>query len=52
MARARELWGEIMQAGFSSQAQMWLEYIRLERSALAALFLETGYTCGVLDASF
>ncbi|XP_013394832.1 squamous cell carcinoma antigen recognized by T-cells 3 [Lingula anatina] len=32
MAKARELWNQIMTAGFGNQAQMWMEYFNLERA--------------------
>jgi len=31
MSKARELWSGVLQAGFNSQAQMCLEYVRIER---------------------
>ena len=30
--RMRELWNDIMSMGYASQAQMWLQYVHLERS--------------------
>lgn len=39
MSKARELWSGILQAGFSSQAQMCLEYVRLERYHTVVLLL-------------
>ncbi|XP_076434791.1 spliceosome associated factor 3, U4/U6 recycling protein-like [Babylonia areolata] len=32
MAGARELWNQVMQEGYGSQASMWLSYYRLERT--------------------
>ncbi|KAK7087738.1 hypothetical protein V1264_021749 [Littorina saxatilis] len=32
LERARELWNQVMQEGYGSQAAMWLNYYRLERT--------------------
>lgn len=39
MERARQLWNQVMQEGYGSQAAMWLNYYRLERSVSLAMCL-------------
>ena len=34
MEKARELWNDVMKAGFGNQAQKWLDYFHLERFVL------------------
>ena len=34
MEKARELWNDVMKAGFGNQAQKWLDYFQLERFVL------------------
>ena len=36
MEKARELWNDVMKAGFGNQAQKWLDYFHLERFVLNA----------------
>ena len=43
MEKARELWNDVMKAGFGNQAQKWLDYFDLERFVLRAHFMDEFY---------